>query len=258
MTQRLIWTGVDFRRARFSLPERLNMSSEAEADPFDTLLTLEDQYYSEGYEQGVTDGSTAGRIEGRIFGLEKGFEKFVAMGKLHGKAAVWDARAKEKQACGRNVPISILRAIPSLDQAGEEVKDSDEDRTSQGLFSVRCPSNSVPNISQDAVLSSLPNSHRLAKHIDTLFALTEPETFSAQNDEASVADFDDRLKRAEAKARLISISLREDEDPRRQSSTRSSGTETPSQRRVTLKRDGTSGDSNIEDFGNPIATTMPS
>lgn len=65
---------------------------EAETDPFDTLLTLEDQYYTEGYTLGLADGSRSGRIEGRLFGLEKGYAKAVEMGRLNGRAAVWKAR----------------------------------------------------------------------------------------------------------------------------------------------------------------------
>lgn len=61
-------------------------------DPFDSLLNLEDQYHAEGHALGVADGTRSGRIEGRTFGLEKGFEKFVEMGKLGGRGAVWSAR----------------------------------------------------------------------------------------------------------------------------------------------------------------------
>lgn len=61
-------------------------------DVFEDILNLEDQYYREGYALGVADGSQSGRIEGRIFGLQKGFEKFLEMGKLNGRAAVWEAR----------------------------------------------------------------------------------------------------------------------------------------------------------------------
>jgi len=61
-------------------------------DPFDSLLSLEQQYHTEGYNLGYADGSKAGRIEGRVFGLEKGFEKFAELGRLNGRAAVWQAR----------------------------------------------------------------------------------------------------------------------------------------------------------------------
>ena len=75
------------------------MAEEASrsGDLFEDLLSLEDQYFKEGYDLGVADGSRAGRIEGRVFGLQKGFEKFVEIGKLHGKAAVWKARLPATQ-----------------------------------------------------------------------------------------------------------------------------------------------------------------
>lgn len=62
------------------------------SDPFDSLLNLESTYYAEGHALGASDGARAGRIEGRTFGLEKGFEKFAELGRLGGRAAVWDAR----------------------------------------------------------------------------------------------------------------------------------------------------------------------
>lgn len=69
---------------------------ENEEDPFDSLLTLESQYHAEGYALGHADGSRAGRIEGRIFGLEKGFEKFTELGRLHGRADVWQSRLPDE------------------------------------------------------------------------------------------------------------------------------------------------------------------
>lgn len=66
--------------------------ADTQTDPFDSLLNLEDQYFTEGYSLGVSDGTRAGRIEGRIFGLEKGYEKALEMGRLGGKAQVWQTR----------------------------------------------------------------------------------------------------------------------------------------------------------------------
>lgn len=130
------------------------------SDPFDTLLTLEDDLYTTAYAQGTADGSRAGRIEGRIFGLEKGFEKFAALGQLHGRATVWGAR------------------LPAKD-----VANAPEDK--------------------EAVLPILNSNERLKKHIQMLHALTDPATFSTLNTEDAVADFDDRFKRAGAKAKII-------------------------------------------------------
>ncbi|CZT17377.1 uncharacterized protein RCC_03211 [Ramularia collo-cygni] len=61
-------------------------------DLFPEILNLEDQFFQEGYVLGVADGQKSGRIEGRIFGLEKGFSKAIEMGRLNGKACVWEAR----------------------------------------------------------------------------------------------------------------------------------------------------------------------
>ncbi|KAI6896353.1 hypothetical protein KC318_g11609 [Hortaea werneckii] len=66
--------------------------ADTQSDPFDSLLNLEDQYFTEGYSLGVSDGTRAGRIEGRIFGLEKGYEKALEMGRLGGKAQIWQTR----------------------------------------------------------------------------------------------------------------------------------------------------------------------
>ncbi|CAK1362831.1 unnamed protein product [Cercospora beticola] len=68
------------------------MTTPTNTDVFEDVLNLEDRYYQEGYDLGVADGAKSGRIEGRTFGLEKGFEKFLEMGKLNGRAAVWEAR----------------------------------------------------------------------------------------------------------------------------------------------------------------------
>ena len=71
------------------------MTPDADSDPFDDLLSLEDKFYKEGYDLGVSDGERAGRVEGRLFGLEKGFEKYAAMGRLHGRAIIWAGRLPE-------------------------------------------------------------------------------------------------------------------------------------------------------------------
>lgn len=52
-------------------------------------------------------------------------------------------------------------------------------------------------------LPPLPNNQRLEKNITTLFALTEPESLSTDNTDEAVNDFDDRLKRAQGKAKII-------------------------------------------------------
>ena len=69
-------------------------AESGQTDFFDDLLNLEDKYHTEGYDLGAADGARAGRIEGRTFGLEKGFEKFAELGRLGGRADVWNSRLK--------------------------------------------------------------------------------------------------------------------------------------------------------------------
>ncbi|KAH7030435.1 hypothetical protein B0J12DRAFT_583264 [Macrophomina phaseolina] len=149
-----------------------NPAPETDTDPFDALLSLEDQYYAEGHALGVADGTRAGLIEGRVFGLEKGFEKFLAMGQLHARSAVWAAR----------LPASSLPPVPPHQQQEQQPA------------SPLQPSNALPQLSTNP---------RLAKHISTLHALTEPASLSTQNDEDAVSEFDDRWKRAQAKAKMV-------------------------------------------------------
>lgn len=134
-------------------------------DLFDNLLNLEDKFYDEGFKQGKDDGERAGRIEGRSFGIEKGFEKFAESGRLYGKSIVWANR------------------LPQKDQAKPESSDT-TDTTSQSL----------PALSGGA---------RLEKNIVTLHALVEPDTLSTDNNDESVNDFDDRVKRAQGKTKVI-------------------------------------------------------
>jgi len=151
-----------------------------ETDPFDDLLGLEDQFYNEGHQLGVTEGAKAGKIEGRVFGLEKGFEKYMEIGKLHGRSIVWAARLPQKGASG-NLQSS---------SAAKDVAKKEESSNQEG----------------QVVMKSLPpllKNTRLEKHIKTLYALVELDTLSTENTEEAVSDFDDRLKRAQGKIKLI-------------------------------------------------------
>jgi hypothetical protein len=91
--------------------------SPPDSDPLDSLLSLEDQYYTEGYNLGLTEGARAGRIEGRTFGLEKGYEKFLELGRLGGRAAVWSARltpTPDSASSSRDVQFPPLEASERL------------------------------------------------------------------------------------------------------------------------------------------------
>lgn len=193
------------------------MSNDQTHDPFDTLLSLEDQYYNEGYELGVADGSRAGRIEGRVFGLEKGFEKFAAMGTVAGRCAVWEARLPDQ--------MSALRGSSESSAASKD--------TSQGEEPV-------------SRIAPLPANARLQKHLQTLSALTEAESLSTENNEESVSDFDDRLKRAEGKVKVIEKLVGEGPLVLDQPST-SNGNGIQDKRQVRVKRNDV-GESSMEDF----------
>ncbi|CAM1500575.1 Fc.00g097370.m01.CDS01 [Cosmosporella sp. VM-42] len=67
--------------------------------------------------------------------------------------------------------------------------------------------NRMPPSSQSShescTLPQLPKNARLGKNINTLYALVEPETLSTDNTDEAVQDFDDRIKRAQGKAKVV-------------------------------------------------------
>lgn len=140
------------------------------SDPFESLLSLEEQYHHEGRTLGLAEGEASGRIEGRVFGLEKSFEKFIELGRLGGRAAIYSAR------------------LPS---------DSSPNSSSTGEIEVG---------KEDAsILGPLPGtgSERLVRHVRRLVELTNADDVSRENSEEGVQDFDDRLREAKAKGVLI-------------------------------------------------------
>ena len=44
---------------------------------------------------------------------------------------------------------------------------------------------------------------RILKHVEVLMTLVDPQTLSVENDDEAVSSFDDRLKRAQAKCKII-------------------------------------------------------
>jgi hypothetical protein len=144
---------------------------------FDEVLDLEEQFYEEGFQQGLTDGVKAGRTEGRTFGLEKGFEKYVESSRLYGKSLIW------------------ANCIPKSPNPIVNNKGIAQDTIIQAA--------TTENAAPHSGLKTLPANQRLAKHIKVLHALTESESLSTENTEDAVSDFDDRYKRAQAKAKVI-------------------------------------------------------
>ncbi|RFU73791.1 duf1715 domain-containing protein [Trichoderma arundinaceum] len=136
------------------------------SDPLDDVFTLEDRFYTEGYNQGVQDGARAGRIEGRSFGMEKGFEKFLESGRLAGKSLVWANR------------------LPKTNQQANISSDSEKSF-------------------EACTLPPLPRNPRLEKNVKLAYALVEPDTLSTDNTDEAVQDFDDRVKRAQGKVKII-------------------------------------------------------
>lgn len=220
-------------------------------DWFDSVLNLEDDYYEEGYAKGVQDGSQAGRIEGRQFGLEKGFEKYLAMGQLNGKACVWAAR----------LPPQELSANPKIN-AVDEGSEGNQSIEKQSKFE------GMKVIQNVRLIALLPPNSRLGRHITTLYALTEPESLSTQNNEESVSDFDDRYKRALSKAKVVRNIIGEKnvdlaaewavldglEDKAKQSQANEGGRAKEPGKSVKITREAVK-EKNIEDFGLKTASS---
>lgn len=154
-----------------------------ESDPLDSLFELENTFYQEGHDLGVQDGSRAGRIEGRLFGLEKAFEKYVAMGRLHGRSVVWVGRLSSPSPKSSNLSVENSDGVS---------KDSPSEQASH-----------LPEVTTSDAVTTIPHTSRLEKHIRTLYALTEPASLATDNTEESVSDFDDRLRRAEGKVKIV-------------------------------------------------------
>lgn len=184
-------------------------------DPFDfssSLLNLEEDFYQQGYAQGVSDGVKAGRTEGRQLGLEKGFQKFVQSGRLHGRAIVWANRLPSKQGVrgeylksqsqSQGQPQGQPQPQSSTTEEGKEGKEPSQTLSSavDNLSLSNSPSKKEQNKDE---LKLLPNNTRLEKHITTLFALVETDTLAKENTDEAVNDFDDRLKRAQGKAKIV-------------------------------------------------------
>ena len=163
---------------------------DMEEDPFDTVQNLEEQYYNEGHTLGVADGTRVGHLEGRFFGLEKGFEKSLEMGKLRGKSLIWSNRLPSSHSISGRSANTIQDPSPPLQPA---------DRESGSIVSDSMKARGPAN----AVLLPLSPSLPIEKHLQSLHALSEPESLDTHNSEDAVSEFNDRLKRARAKARII-------------------------------------------------------
>lgn len=178
------------------------------SDFFDDVLHLEDKFYADGHRQGVADGERAGRAEGRVFGIEKGFDKFVEAGRLYGRALVWANRLPRAQQDRQ--PVVPPAGTPAAAAAAAVPPLEDGARDALPQEPLRLP-----------VLTT--GGARLEKNVLALHALVEPETLSTENVDDAVNDFDDRVKRAQGKARVIERQTGEDAAAARSVEAKSTG-----------------------------------
>ncbi|OKL60537.1 hypothetical protein UA08_04309 [Talaromyces atroroseus] len=164
-----------------------------DTDLLDGVLGLEEEFYKEGYALGVTDGARAGYTEGSVFAVENAFEKLLQLGKLYGKALVWNQRlisSATTSALSSPVAKTENAAAAATTDEGPPVFDTD-------------------------ICQSMPGLHqgsRLAKNIQTLLALVDPATLVLENNEDAVSEIEERLRGAALKAKLIQRALGESFD----------------------------------------------
>lgn len=153
-------------------------------DILDSVLDLEETSYQAGFEEGKADGLEAGYTEGRVFGIERGYHKALEMGKLHGRALMLNACLFDPNP----MPDSGLDPSP-FESAVVTTQDSRPGNDNHAL--------------DPSSLPTLPENSRLKKHVETLLKLTDPQTLSEENTAEAVEAFDDRMKKAVAKAKII-------------------------------------------------------
>ncbi|KAK7431776.1 hypothetical protein QQZ08_001716 [Neonectria magnoliae] len=71
------------------------------------------------------------------------------------------------------------------------------------VWANRIPQQTDGAAKEPCALPQLPKNARLEKNINTLYALVEPDTLSTANSDEAVQDFDDRVKRALGKAKIV-------------------------------------------------------
>ncbi|KAK6387555.1 uncharacterized protein PV06_04837 [Exophiala oligosperma] len=161
------------------------------SDPFDELLELENDYYKEGYDAGVADSRYVGMIEGKVFGIEKGYEKAIELGKLHGRALVWQSRFLQQPSGADSTPPISQQESMEAPRSGAAQK-LDESVTA---------------------LPRLSNTTRLRRHVDGLQYVTDGTTVARDNSDEAVTEFDDRVTKASAKAKVIANIVGESLNP---------------------------------------------
>lgn len=157
-------------------------------DPLDDLLSLETTFYNEGFEAGVADSAHAGLIEGKLFGIEKGYEKALEIGRVHGRALLWQRRLESDGSESAASPPVTKRENGSTNSISTF---SEEDI-------------SVITTILPPLTTSSTNIARLKKHISTLIALTDPTTLPKDNSDDSVSELEERISKIRARVKMIS------------------------------------------------------
>lgn len=109
-------------------------------DPFQQALNLEelyslamnapnDRYYKQGYDEGYEDGLKSGPEEGFDFGHEVSFQKFLHLGVLLGRCAIWKSSLSSPSA--RLSPAKKTRAIKQVALLEEMILALDKDNETE-------------------------------------------------------------------------------------------------------------------------------
>ncbi|OJD19265.1 hypothetical protein AJ78_00795 [Emergomyces pasteurianus Ep9510] len=205
-------------------------------DLLGSLLDLEEGFYQEGYELGAADGAQSGYSEGSVFAVEKGFEKFQEIGRLYGKAIVWAKRLPGDHGFLQPATSTTTTTTTTTPSSSWKTHGLNQENNEQDILNSKITNAPA---SPSPALPPLPSNSRLEKHITTLLSLVDPLTLSMQNSEDAIEDFDERLKKAAAKAKLIERILGE------QNNSDGSSSANKNNRAVNRPADGDS----IEDFG---------
>ena len=181
-------------------------------DILDDVLNLEDTSYQEGYEEGKEDGVRAGLEEGTVFGLEQGYKKAIDMGKLHGRAMMLNACLSRSptSTVTSNIPGQSSQSTSSPPPPPPPPPPPRPPPPGSAPTSNRqSPTNHATDPSKSTSetilinLPTIPENSRLQRHIDTLLKLTDPSTINPTNSDEAIEEFDDRTKKAVAKAKVI-------------------------------------------------------
>ena len=110
-------------------------------DPFQQILALEEwysltrsasnnRYYKQGYDEGYEDGLKSGPEEGFDFGHEVSFQKFLHLGILLGRCAIWKS-SLSSPSTARLSPAKKSRAMKQVALLEEMILALDRDNETE-------------------------------------------------------------------------------------------------------------------------------